>query len=205
MKAHSQDRGSEPDGSGRVRDRGRRIMILAGSHRTGAYSTALARAVAERLVAEGREVDLVELAGLDLPMHDPIDHRDPEASADPRVRTFARRVREAGSFVWISPVYHGSYSSGFKNAIDNVNISLMQGKPVAVMVHGGGRFSGSALDHLRAVGVNLHARVLNVGVVTNTSDFTQTEAGPQLTSEAIHARLERVVDELLESEERTTG
>ncbi len=196
MQDHSTD---TPAGQG-----GPRTLILAGSHRVGAYSTALARAAKELLVALGHEVDLVEVATLDLPSHDPVDHRDPEGSADPRVRDFARRVRAATSFVWVTPIYHGSYSSGFKNALDNINIALMEDKPVAVMSHGGGRFGGSVLDHLRTIVVSLHARVLNVGVATNSTDFLETDAGPRLASEMITARLERVVAELLAAERQTT-
>lgn len=175
----------------------RRTMVLVGSHRTGSYSTALAHAVSEQLAAEGHEIDLIEVAELDLPIHNPVDHNDPESSADPRVRSFAQRVRDASSFVWITPIYHGSYSSGFKKAIDNINISLMQNKPVAVMAHGGGRFGGSVLDHLRAIGINLHAQVINVAVITNPTDFAETESKPKLVNEAIHARIERVVEQLL--------
>ncbi|QDZ42199.1 NADPH-dependent FMN reductase [Corynebacterium sp. sy039] len=174
-----------------------RTMIVAGSHRIGSYSSALAHVVGKRLTDRGQEVDLIEVSTLDLPMHNPIDHRNPEGSADPRVRDFCHRVRQADSFVWITPIYHGSYSSGLKKIIDHVNISLMENKPVAVMAHGGGRFSGSAIDHLRAVGVNLHAQVINVAVATNTTDFTETETMPILTSETIIARIDRAIEQLL--------
>lgn len=190
--------GTKSTKMGRTSERPRRrTMVLAGSHRLGAYSTALAQTVAARLAAEGQDVDLIEVASLDLPLHNPDDHRDPMSSTDSRVRSFALRVQEANSFVWVTPIYHGSYSSGFKNAIDNVNISLMQDKPIAVMAHGGGRFGGSVLDHLRVIGVNLHARVINTAVATNNTDFAETHEGPKLTSEIILARIDRAVTELL--------
>jgi NAD(P)H-dependent FMN reductase/nucleoside-diphosphate-sugar epimerase len=200
MQAIMQDQSIASD----ARSGGPRTLILAGSHRIGAYSTALAHAVEELLLRQGHEVDLVEIAKLDLPLHNPADHHNPEGSADSRVRDFAARVRAATSFVWITPIYHGSFSSGFKNALDNINIPLMEGKPVAVMAHGGGRFGGSVLDHLRTIVVNLHARVLNVAVATNNSDFAATEQGLQLTSEVIKERLERVATEMLAAERETT-
>lgn len=200
MQEIMQDHGTDGD----ARRGGPRTLILAGSHRVGAYSTALARTIEELLVKQGHEVDLVEVATLDLPLHNPVDHRDPEGSADARVRDFARRVRMATSFVWITPIYHGSFSSGFKNALDNISIPLMEGKPVAVMSHGGGRFGGSVLDHLRTVVVSLHGRVLNVGVATNDPDFVETENGLRMASEVIAARLERVAAELLAAERQAS-
>lgn len=174
-----------------------RTMVIAGSHRKGHYTSALAKEVAAQLSSRNCAVDLIEVTDIDLPMHNPEDHHDPEGSTDPRVREFAKCVRETDSFVWISPIYNGSYSSGIKLLIDNMNIPLMQGKPVAVMVQGGGRFSGSVIDHLRAIGVNLHADVVNTAVATNRTDFEVTENEISLVSEEIRARIERALNQLV--------
>lgn len=175
-----------------------RIMILSGSHRAGWYTTALADEVARQLRTKDVEIDFVEVSTADLPMHNPDDHKDPKASDDPRVRSFARRAEKADGYVWLSPIYHGSYSSGLKRIIDHLNISLIHEKPVGIMVHGGGRFSGSAIEHLRTVGFNLHAAVVNTAVATNVSDFSETDTGKVLTNPDIQHRISHLIDQLIE-------
>lgn len=181
---------------------GPRIMIISGSHRTGWYTSALATEVVHEITSRKGVVDLIEVSEIDLPMHNPQDHNDPHSSKDHRVRKFAERVQRTDAFVWISPIYHGSYSSGIKRVIDHLNITLMTEKPVCLMVHGGGRFGSSAIDHMRSIAFNLHARVINTAVATNRDDFESCDSQISISNTDIQKRISRAVGQLFDECEK---
>lgn len=174
-----------------------KIMIITGSHRTKSYSTALAHAVADKIRNRGLDVDFAEIAELGLPFHDPIDHAAPQLSKNSAVRDFASRALEATGFVWVTPIYQGSFTSGFKNALDNLNIKIVKDKKVALMCHGGGRFGGSALDQMRTVAVNLHADLVTRGVITNPNDFEIVDDVITLSNPEILERIDIILDAML--------
>ncbi|MBZ8176282.1 hypothetical protein GSS88_00470 [Corynebacterium sp. 3HC-13] len=183
-------------GVGECGEARRPIMILAGSHRIGWHTSALAAEAARQLREKGHSVDFVEVSALDLPMHNPEDHQNPHASGDSRVRGFADRIQAASAFIFVTPIYHGSYSSWLKRVIDHFTISLVHDKPMAIMVHGGGRFSGSAIEHLRSICVNLHGRLINTAVATNVGDFSADNGTLRVSNDIIVGRVERVVEQI---------
>ena len=61
----------------------------------------------------GAETAAFEVAGLDLPMYVPGEDEPPEPA-----RRLADAVYEADGMVWSSPMYHGTVSGSFKNALD---------------------------------------------------------------------------------------
>ena len=89
-----------------------KVVGLGGSLKPGSAS-ALALAEALRGAEEGgAAVELLELHVLDLPMFVP--DREPA----PSVRRLIESVSAAAGLIWSSPVYHGSMSGAFKNALD---------------------------------------------------------------------------------------
>ena len=89
-----------------------KIVGLGGSLKPGSAS-ALALSEALRGAEEGgASVELLELHVLDLPMFVP--DREPA----PSVRRLIESVSAAAGLIWSSPVYHGSMSGAFKNALD---------------------------------------------------------------------------------------
>jgi len=64
--------------------------------------------------AAGATVELLDLRQLELPMFNP-EH---EAEAPAVVRTMVETCYEADGMLWSSPMYNGSVSGSFKNAID---------------------------------------------------------------------------------------
>jgi len=88
------------------------VIAIPGSLRDESYTRkALLIALAAAEDA-GATTDLVDLRDLDLPVVD-ADEDDP---ADAQELT--RRVREADTILLGTPVYHGSYSSPLKTALD---------------------------------------------------------------------------------------
>ena len=59
-----------------------------------------------------------------------------------------------------SPVYHGSYSSALKNALDYCGFDELEETTVGLLCVAGGAFPTTTLDHLRSVSRALNAWVL---------------------------------------------
>lgn len=172
-------------------------LILSASNRPRSRSLGLARRVEQELIARDQPVVLADLAERLLPFHNPADHHALELSPDEQVRSFARLAGGAHALVWVTPIYHGTFSGMLKNALDNLNIPLMARKPVFLMANGGGRFGGAVFDHMRTMVVNLHAVAVNCQVLALGSDFTELPDGGYLpVEEQLLQRITRGVDEL---------
>jgi len=85
------------------------------------------------------------------------DPSDRSAGDAPELK---RRVREADAVLLGTPVYHGSYSSPLKTALDYCGFDEFEGKTVGLLAVAGGRFPVTAMDHLRSVCRSLDAWVL---------------------------------------------
>jgi NAD(P)H-dependent FMN reductase len=93
----------------------------------------------------GATTDLLDLRTFDLPTFDP----DEEAQGDGPELT--ERVRAADAVVLGSPMYHGSYSSPLKTALDYCSFDEFEGKTVGLLAVSGGGFPTPTLEHLRSV------------------------------------------------------
>jgi FMN reductase len=91
----------------------RRVVGLGGS--LGQHSTSLAavRVALEGASQAGADTELYDVRELDLPMYVP--HR---AEAPAAARTFCDAVYACDGMLWSSPLYHGTISGSFKNALD---------------------------------------------------------------------------------------
>jgi FMN reductase len=90
------------------------IVGLGGSLRVSSRSRAALAVALEGAAAAGATIELLDLRRLELPMFNP-DH---EAEAPATVRTMVETCYEADGLLWSSPMYNGSVSGSFKNAID---------------------------------------------------------------------------------------
>ncbi len=132
-----------------------RVAAIVGSLRADSYSRlACRRALAAAAGYEGAETDLLDLREFDLPVFD----ADARSAGD--ADAFARRVRAADSVILGTPVYHGSYSSALKNALDYCGFDEFDETTVGLLCVSGGSFPTTTLDHLRSV-----ARAVNAWVV----------------------------------------
>ncbi|MDS0477175.1 NADPH-dependent FMN reductase [Natrinema sp. 1APR25-10V2] len=166
------------------------IVALCGSQRDGSHTRhALERALAAA-ESNGATTDLVDLAALDLPVFDP-DRTD--AGDAPELR---RRVRNADGVLLGSPMYHGSYSSVLKTALDYCGFDEFENSTVGLLVVSGGGFPTPALEHLRSVARALDAWVLphQVAIPDSHSAF---EDG-QVTDESLVERIDTLGTDLVE-------
>ncbi len=87
-------------------------MGLGGSLRTSSRSLTALRVAAAAAEEAGAEIQLFPVRSLNLPFYAP-ELEPPEAA-----RSFADAVHGADGLLWSSPMYHGTISGSFKNALD---------------------------------------------------------------------------------------
>ncbi|HXJ64271.1 MAG TPA: NADPH-dependent FMN reductase [Actinomycetota bacterium] len=93
---------------------GRLVVVgLGGSVAKVSRSRAALAAALGGAAGAGAETELLDLRALDLPMYDP-DDREPPGSAERLIRSCAA----AHGMLWASPMYQGTISGAFKNALD---------------------------------------------------------------------------------------
>jgi FMN reductase len=90
------------------------VVGLGGSLRQASRSRAALTVALDGAAAAGASVELLDLRRLQLPMYSP----DLEADAPDVVRTLLETCYQADGMLWSSPMYNGSVSGAFKNAID---------------------------------------------------------------------------------------
>lgn len=130
------------------------VVAVCGSLRDASHTrTALEHALAAA-AERGAETDLLDLRSYDLPVYDPDNGDDGDASA------FRSAVRAADSVLLGSPMYHGSYSGSLKNALDYCGFEEFEDRTVGLLGVSGGSFPVTTLEHLRSVCRALNAWVL---------------------------------------------
>ncbi|MFC3476891.1 NADPH-dependent FMN reductase [Halobacterium litoreum] len=130
------------------------VVGVCGSLRDASVSRIALRTALDAAASRGADTDLVDLRELDLPVYDP-DADEPGDAAD-----LTERVRRADAVILASPMYHGSYSSPMKTAIDYCGFDEFEDKTVGLLAVSGGSFPITALEHLRSVMRALDAWVL---------------------------------------------
>ncbi|AEH35734.1 NADPH-dependent FMN reductase [Halopiger xanaduensis] len=154
-------------------DRDVHIAAVCGSLRdASATRLALERAL-EAAAEGGATTELIDLREYDLPTFDP--DRDREDAGDAEL--LAERLREADAIVLGTPMYHGSYSSPLKAALDYSGFDEFRDKTVGLLAVSGGAFPVTALEHLRSVCRALNAWVLphEVAIPKSHSGFEDGE------------------------------
>jgi FMN reductase len=90
------------------------IVGLGGSLARTSRSLAALRVALDGASAAGARTTLLDLRELDLPLYSPDDEREPPASAATLIET----CYAADGMIWSSPMYQGTISGAFKNALD---------------------------------------------------------------------------------------
>jgi FMN reductase len=90
------------------------IVGLGGSLARTSRSLASLRVALEGAAQAGAATRLLDLRELDLPMYNPDDEREPPTAASTLIET----CYAADGMLWSSPMYQGTISGAFKNALD---------------------------------------------------------------------------------------
>jgi len=166
------------------------VVAVCGSLRAESYTRKALRIVLEEAENRGATVDLLDLRELDLPLFDG-DDRDAGDAAELR-----ERVARADSVVLGTPVYHGSYSSVLKTALDYCGFDEFEHTTVGLCCVAGGSFPITALDHLRSVCRALDAWVVphQVALPTVRSKFEGADLREESDADRVRTLGQRVVE-----------
>ena len=162
-----------------------RIVGVVGSLRDGSYTRLGVRRTLDGSRRAGGSAELLDLREYDLPTYD-ADHGE---AGD--AEAFTARIREADAVLLGTPMYHGSYSSTLKTALDYCGFEEFEDETVGLLAVAGGDFPVTALEHLRSV-----FRALNAWVIPH-----------QVAVPRAHAQFEdgRIVDEGVDERALTLG
>lgn len=164
------------------------IVGLAGSLGEESTTRVALRAALDAASDAGAETTLLDLRRYELPVFD-ADERD--AGDAPALR---RAVADADAVVLATPVYHGSYASPLKTALDYCGRDEFDRTTVGLVATAGGGFPRPALAHLREVCRALGAWVYPDQVsVPNASDRIE---GSTVVDDGIASRLEALGEDL---------
>jgi NAD(P)H-dependent FMN reductase len=157
------------------------VVALCGSLREDSYTRVALSTALDAAEVAGASTELVDLRELTLPVFD-ADYAD--AGDAPEL---ARRVRDADAIVLGTPMYHGSYSSPLKTALDYCGFDEFEDKTVGLLAVAGGGFPVTALEHLRSVCRALDAWVVpHQAVIPNASSEIEDES---FVSEGLEERV----------------
>ncbi|SFR35570.1 NAD(P)H-dependent FMN reductase [Halogeometricum rufum] len=171
-----------------------RIVAVCGSRREGSYTKRSLEIVLDAARDAGAEATMLDLGDVDLPLYHP--DRDEQGESE----RLTRLVREADGVVVGSPVYHGSYSSTWRNFHDYCSKDEFEDTAVGLVATAGGGSYGATLEHMRSTIRGVHGRVVpeQVGVrgAYNVYD------GDELTDEDVRRRLVSLAESVVEEARR---
>jgi NAD(P)H-dependent FMN reductase len=115
-----------------------KLQIIAASIRPKRVGYPVARWVHESAEAHGgfSDVELVDLAEVNLPMMDEPHHPKLGRYVHQHTRDWSARVMGADAFIFVMPEYNFGYSAPLKNAIDYLHAEWLY-KPVGLVSYGG--------------------------------------------------------------------
>lgn len=145
-----------------------RILVFAGSIRTGALSGKTADAAMKELALQGAEVTRISLADYPLPILD--QDLEEEKGVPENAVKLARLMAAHDGVLIASPEYNSSIPPLLKNTIDWISrvrrdgdkpLSPFSGRPVGLCSSSDGQFAGArGLYHLRSVLMNCRAEII---------------------------------------------
>lgn len=181
-----------------------RILIFAGSNRSGAFSAKAADAATKALALKGAEVTRISLIDYPLPIFDQ-DLESEEGIPKYAVQIAALMASHDGVVI-ASPEYNASLTPLLKNTLDWVSrvkegphgpLQPYQDKLFALVGSSPGALGGMrALEHLRVVLRNCGAEVITKQVAIGSASKAYDDDG-HLTNERQAAMLDGVCDSLL--------
>ena len=133
-----------------------RVVAICGSLREDSYTRLALQRALEEADRGGVETALLDLREWDLPAFD----ADVDRASAGDAAELAARVREADAVLLGTPMYHGSFSSPLKTALDYCGFEEFEDKTVGLLAVAGGAFPVTALEHLRSVCRSLNAWVI---------------------------------------------
>jgi NAD(P)H-dependent FMN reductase len=177
-----------------------RLSIIIGSTRPGRAGLPIADWFADRARGHGGfEIDVVDLAELNLPMLDEPNHPRLRQYTHQHTKDWSARIAGSDAFVIVTPEYNHGYSAPVKNAIDYLHHEWHY-KPVGFVSYGGVAAGTRAMQQLKQVVTAL--RMLPLTDAVNIPFHTQflDDDGRVEANEVMEQAADVMLDELLRVE-----
>jgi chromate reductase len=182
-----------------------RILVLAGSVRSGAYSGRTADIAQKQLALQGADVTRISLADYPLPiMDEDLEERD---GVPENAYKLARLIDTHDALLIATPEYNGSMPPLLKNTIDWVSrvrsdggrrLQPFLGKLVAICSSSEGHFAGiRSANHLRAVLSHIQMEVISPQVSVPRGGEAFDDNG-DFREERLRKGMERLCQTLIE-------
>ncbi|NOK63073.1 MAG: NADPH-dependent oxidoreductase [Chloroflexi bacterium AL-W] len=133
------------------------IVAINGSLRAHSRTELVAHTVLRGAIHADVTTEVLNLYSFDLPL---FDNRTDVGTYPPSVWRFLEQIQVASGFIFVTPVYHGTMSGAFKNALDFLHLAepnVYQGKVVGLVSVAGGAMSVNTINTLDYI-----ARALNL-------------------------------------------
>ena len=183
-----------------------KLLVFAGSTRTGSWNRKLAAAAATLAQAGGAQVTHLELADYDIPLY----NADLEArGTPPDVMKLKQITFEHPAWIVCSPEYNASYPALLKNTLDWISSPVKsdpawsdgfkstRGKVVGMLSASPGALGGlRAQSHLAPLLLNLLCWVAPQNFALGRAADAFDEQG-QLTSDGARKNVQAVVDQVI--------
>ncbi|MDX8442275.1 NADPH-dependent FMN reductase [Mesorhizobium australafricanum] len=183
-----------------------RILVFAGSVRTGAFSGRTADVAQKELAMQGAEVTRISLGDYPLPIMD--EDLEKDKGIPENAVKLGRQIAVHDGLLIATPEYNGSIPPLLKNAIDWVSrirrdgdrtSRPLAGKPVGLCSSSEGKFAGiRCINHLRAVLVRCQMEVITPECSVAGADEAFAEDG-QFRDDRQHRSMERLCRTLIET------
>ncbi|MFD1646384.1 NADPH-dependent FMN reductase [Haloarchaeobius litoreus] len=165
------------------------VLGLCGSLRDDSGTRTAIRRALTAADAAGATTELLDLREYELPPRDGDDADAGDAAA------LRERVAAADAVLLGSPVYHGSYASPLKTALDYCGSDEFEGTTVGLLAVAGGSYPTPALEHMRSVAraVGAWTLPLQVGI----GDVGAAVADGDIVDADLAERVDRLGAELV--------
>ena len=165
------------------------VVAVCGSLAAESVTRVALREALSAARSTGAETTLVDLREYDLPT---FDADDKDAGDAPQLRA---HLRQADAVLLGSPMYHGSFSSPLKTALDYSGFDEFEDATVGLVAVSGGSFPQPAFEQLRSVTRALDAWTLPTDV--GIPDSHEQVVDGSLTDESLRQRLHRLGTDLV--------
>lgn len=179
-----------------------KIVGLGGSLGADSTSVAALKTVLAHAESKGVATELFDLRLMGLPMYDP-----DAAHAPPWAERLADALYQADAIVWSSPLYHGTLSGAFKNALDWLELlgerkpSYLTNKPVGLISTAGGSHGLQAINTMEFAVRALRGWALPLVVPIPRSPQVFDATGT-VTDPGVAKQLHALADELVAAARR---
>ena len=142
-----------------------RLAIIIASTRPGRIGPKVAEWIeaAAREQAGFEEIDLVDLAEVDLPMMDEPHHPRLRNYTQQHTKDWSARIASADAFIFVMPEYNYGFTAPLKNAIDYLHHEWSY-KPVGLVSYGGVSAGTRAAQMIKQVVTTLKMMPLSEAV-----------------------------------------